>query len=238
MNHRTTITRRAQTWTAALLAATSMAAATLATPSARAQNQGEGVAPGQAIPAHAPPPLPAPPLAAQPGPTQPAPVRSLHPQEPSAGEEFEPPPSGAPPTITDWRNGEPMPRGDHPVQRPRTGAIVAGAVTFGSLYLISLLVAAGSTDTANQLQQSNPESGLYVPVVGPFIAMTQTSSTAGNMALLIDGLGQATGAVLFVWGLTSPQTLLIRNDYARPRLMPRPMVFGKSGCGLGLAGSF
>jgi hypothetical protein len=48
-----------------------------------------------------------------------------------------------PRVIRDWQEGEPIPAGYHPAQRMRTGAIVAGAVTFGVLYIISALIAAG-----------------------------------------------------------------------------------------------
>jgi hypothetical protein len=222
-----------KTCTTTVIAGALLATLIMTTPSVRAQQQSEGVAPGHAIPAEGPPPPP---------PLPPAqPVVRVSPvtadSAPPARDDGDLPAS-APHTISDWQAGEPIPRGYHPVKRARTGAIVAGAVTFGSLYMISLLLAAGSTDSANQLQQTNHESGLYVPVVGPFITMTQTSTTSGNMALLLDGLGQTAGAVLLIWGLTSPQTLLIRNDYTRPVILPQPMMVGKSGYGVGVVGVF
>jgi hypothetical protein len=143
-------------------------------------------------------------------------------------------PRGAP----DWQDGEPIPPGYHPVQRARRAPIIAGAVTFGILYLISVLVAAGGTDDANRNHTGNSLAGLYVPVVGPFITMTQNSSAVGNVVLVLDGAGQAAGAVLLLYGLVAPQTVLVRDDYGRPKLLPQPMLFGKSGGGIGLSGAF
>jgi hypothetical protein len=138
----------------------------------------------------------------------------------------------------DWQEGEPIPPGYHPVQRVRKGPVIAGACTFGILYLISVLVAAAGTDVSNSTNTNNSVWGLYVPVVGPFITMTQSSTAVGNVFLVIDGAGQAAGAVLLLYGIVSPQTVLVRDDYGRPKLLPQPMLFGKSGGGIGLTGTF
>jgi hypothetical protein len=143
-----------------------------------------------------------------------------------------------PRVIKDWQEGEPIPAGYHPVERLRKGAIVAGAVTFGVLYIISALVAAIGTDTANATHTNNDVAGLFVPVAGPFITMTQSSSATADVFLVLDGAAQATGAILFVYGLTSPQTVLVRDAKYSPPLLPRPMILGRNGAGLGLVGSF
>jgi hypothetical protein len=144
-----------------------------------------------------------------------------------------------PRVIKDWQEGEPIPAGYHPVQRMRKGAIVAGAVTFGVLYIISALVAAIGTDTANVTHSNNDVAGLFVPVAGPFITMTQSSSATADVFLVMDGAAQAAGAILLVYGLTSPQTVLVRDaKYSPPLLLPKPMILGRNGAGLGLVGSF
>ena len=144
-----------------------------------------------------------------------------------------------PRVIRDWQEGEPVPSGYHPAQRLRKGSIVAGAVTFGVLYFISVLVAAGGADVANANGSSNDVAGLFVPVVGPFITMTKSSTAMGDVILVMDGLGQATGAILLVYGLTQPQTVLVRDaKFSPPPLLPRPILLGKQGAGLGLVGTF
>jgi hypothetical protein len=143
-----------------------------------------------------------------------------------------------PRVITRWHDGEPIPPGYHPTQRTRTGAIIGGAVTLGSLYLLNAFVAAVWTDAAKATHESNPVTGLFVPVLGPFITIPQSSSATADFFLILDGIGQTTGAILLVWGLTSPQTVLMRDGYAKPWILPRPMVFGKSGAGVGLTGTF
>src|SRR5579883_1232901 len=127
----------------------------------------------------------------------------------------------SPRVITDWEEGEPIPAGYHPVQRLRKGAIVGGAVPFAILYFFSALVAAVAQDNGGD----RSTMGLFVPVAGPFITMTQTSSSVANLFLVLDGLGQGAGAALVVYGLSSPKTVLVRDDqYGAPRLLPRPIL--------------
>jgi hypothetical protein len=141
--------------------------------------------------------------------------------------------------IRDWQEGEPIPAGYHPVQRTRKGAVIGGAVTFGVLYFISVLIAAVGADTATATHSNNDVAGLFVPVVGPFITMTQSSSATADVFLAIDGAAQAAGAILLVYGLTTPQTVLVRDaKLSPPPLFARPLLLGKDGAGLGLVGSF
>jgi hypothetical protein len=148
------------------------------------------------------------------------------------------PQQSGPRIITDWQPGDPIPTGYHPVQRARTGAIVGGAVTLGVLYFMTVFVAAVWTDVANANHESNPVAGLFIPVVGPFVTLTQSSSATADILLAFDGLGQTAGAVLLVWGVTSPRNVLLRDGDAQPRLVPRPMLLGKNGAGFGLSGTF
>jgi hypothetical protein len=150
-----------------------------------------------------------------------------------------PPPQSGPRMIADWQEGEPIPPGYHPAQRMRTGPIIGGAVTLGVLYFISALVAAGYQDWANAHNESNPAAGLFIPTVGPFITITQSSSAMADVFLVIDGAAQSAGAILLVYGLTSPRTVLMRdNPIGRPMILPKPMLLGKDGAGVGLVGSF
>jgi hypothetical protein len=136
--------------------------------------------------------------------------------------------------IKDWEPGQPIPMGYHPETRARTGLIVAGAVTFGTLYLISLFSCAIAGDAARN--ESNPAAAMCAPVVGPFIQMAQTSSSAGNVALAVDGIAQAAGATMLIVGIASPRNVLVRNDLATVRLTPVPIGGGR--LGMGLSASF
>jgi hypothetical protein len=142
-----------------------------------------------------------------------------------------------PRTITDWTEGEPVPDGYHPVQRVRVGAIVGGVVPFAVLYFISLLDASATEDASHGTNKT--ADGLFIPGIGPFIMMTQTSSSVGNVFLAVDGLVQTGGIALAVWGIASPRTVLRRDDPPTAlRLVPRPMLVGRDGAGFGWGGAF
>lgn len=137
--------------------------------------------------------------------------------------------------IKDYNEGEPVPPGYHAETRIRTGLVVGGAVTFGCFYLLTVLVGAAISDTS---RYSSSDSGelLYVPVAGPFLQMTKTDSSTLNVMLAIDGVAQAAGATMLIVGLTSPKTVLVRNDLGEVRLTP--MRMGQNGGGLGIVGTF
>jgi hypothetical protein len=139
--------------------------------------------------------------------------------------------------IRDYEDGDQIPPGYHAESRIRTGLVVGGAVTFGVLYLLSVLVGAAISDT-NKAFNNNKDNGdfLFVPVAGPFLQMTKTDSSSGNVTLAIDGIAQAAGATMFIVGVTSPKTVLVRNDLAEVHVMP--MKMGTNGGGLGLVGTF
>jgi hypothetical protein len=141
-----------------------------------------------------------------------------------------------PPTLA-YHDDEPVPPGYTPVQRTRRGAIIAGAVVLGSLYLLSMAAASAGADESTS--RSNELGALWIPVLGPFIQMGRTETAIGKYALTIDGLGQAAGAGLLLYGLVSPKTVLIRNDLtsAKPKIRPVPVITAHS-AGLGLSGTF
>lgn len=142
--------------------------------------------------------------------------------------------------IRDYEEGEPIPPGYHAETRIRSGLVVGGAVTFGVMYLISVLVGAAMNDAA-KAESAYGGGGtrgdfLFVPVLGPFLQMSKTSTSSGNVTLAIDGIAQAGGAVMLVVGVTSPRTVLVRNDLGEIRITP--MKVGERGTGLGLVGTF
>jgi hypothetical protein len=161
-----------------------------------------------------PPPLPAPPVAS-PAPPQADAPRVLGPR------------------TLEWEPGEPVPQGYRPVTQIRTGLVVAGAVTFGAVWLLNVLTASIAIDTSQG--QAIP---LFVPVIGPFIAMgTFRSLQAVDVFFLsLDGLVQAGGIAMLVAGIAVPKHQLVRNRYAE-LLVPKPVSFGNGSVGLAWGGS-
>ncbi len=141
-----------------------------------------------------------------------------------------------PRVIKDYEEGEPIPPGYHAETKVRTGLVVGGAVTFGVLDLLSVLTGAIIHDVNKADHNGDDGTFLYVPGAGPFLQMTKTDSGTGNVFLAIDGIAQAAGATMFIVGITSPKTVLVRNDLGEVRVMPIRM--GDKGGGLGLVGTF
>ncbi len=110
---------------------------------------------------------------------------------------------------------------------------------FGGSYLISLLIAAVGTDVCNGTGCTNTLAPLYIPVVGPFITLgTAGGSATGDVFLVLDGILQATGVAMVIFGIAVPKTVLVRNDLgALKNVMPTPIV-GKNFTGMGLTGQF
>jgi hypothetical protein len=145
-----------------------------------------------------------------------------------------------PSRITDWDDTQPVPPGYHVKTEARKGMIIGGAVLFGSLYLIDILVAAGGSDCQSRGDcSSNPYTAMWVPAVGPFLQMASNSSSVGNVFYAIDGLAQCAGIAMFIYGVAAPRTLLVRNDLGsikKPLLVP--MKMGVDGYGAGLVARF
>jgi hypothetical protein len=137
--------------------------------------------------------------------------------------------------IKDWQEDQPIPYGYHQETRVRKGMVIGGGITFGAVYLYTAFIASVSVDLADR-DSSHNANALFLPVLGPFIQLTQTDSATFRYVLTLDGLAQAVGAAMFIYGLTTPKTVLIRNDLATVAWMPMPL--GKDGTGLGLVGRF
>jgi hypothetical protein len=126
-----------------------------------------------------------------------------------------------------------IPYGYHHSTRPRTGAIISGAILFGVPYLYSVGVASIFSDST---KGDNRAAALYIPVLGPFIELKETSNSAtGSYLLILDGLAQAAGAGLFYFGITTPRPVFVRNDLA---MTVTPAHMGKDGTGVMVLGRF
>jgi hypothetical protein len=211
---------------------------------ARAQAPGAAppppVYPPQRYPAPPPPPpsqppMSSPPVAAPYGPPASAPPTYVPPTYAPPG--YTPPPYSAPiyaPTeISDFDEDAPVPYGYTKVSRRRRGPIIGGAVTLGVSYTISLFTALVGAE-AHSLEESEPDlSSLLVPVAGPFLQLQDTRNSVGRFWLTVLGTGQVTGAVLLIYGLSNPRTVLVRNDQLS--LVP---IVGHGASGLALSGRF
>ncbi len=137
-----------------------------------------------------------------------------------------------PRVIQDWdEDSGTVPNGYHTESRIRRGLVVGGAVTFGVMYLLT----AFGASVANDL--GGGANALYVPVLGPFIQMTNSDSSSGKFLLAIDGAAQAAGAAMLIYGIASPKTVLVRNDLGMTTHIV-PMRMGNGGSGVGLMGTF
>lgn len=141
-----------------------------------------------------------------------------------------PPPP--PPRALAYKEGDAIPAGYHPESHVRKGLVVGGTVMLGSLWLISSITAAAEHDAG-----ASGFDALYVPCVGPFIAMgtaKDSSSATGNLALAIDGIAQTGGLAMTVAGFALTSTTLVQNDAVTVRAAP---IVAGSGMGFGLRGT-
>jgi hypothetical protein len=163
-----------------------------------------------------------------------------------------PPPAQTPPEQprTLPYDGGPVRPGYHVEERARRGLLIAGPIVLGVPYVMGLTI-------ASEYDFKNQSGWLLLPVIGPFLtAATRTreencydsydSSTGSyqndcheedgmRTILILDGLTQATGAVLLGWGLSSTVKVQVRNDVAKVRLTPTKIG---SGYGVGAYGTF
>lgn len=152
--------------------------------------------------------------------------------------------------ISDWDETQPIPPGYHVASHVRRGMIVGGAVMFGALYLIDLLVWAGGQDSASSCSSTaaygysggncqNSFNTMWVPAAGPFLQMASSGTSAtGSVVLAVDGLAQCAGIAMFIYGIAAPRTFLVRNDLGFTAPMVVPMKLGQDGYGAGLVAHF
>ena len=149
--------------------------------------------------------------------------------------------------IDDWEEGDPIPPGYRPDTRIRKGLVIGGAVTMGSLWLISVVIGgAGASveeadDALGDSDGIHPEDFymLMIPVAGPFIAMgTLEASGAGLAFLIIDGIGQAGGLAMLIAGIAAQETYLRpAPQYGEIDVKFAP-VLAPGFAGMGVTGTF
>ena len=103
-----------------------------------------------------------------------------------------------------YHPGMTIPDGYRVETKRKPGLYVGGAVTLGGAYLLTVSAAAIVEPLDSSVWP------LYIPVVGPFIALGTTSySSAGSSYLLVmDGLVQAAGLGMLVGGVVGKKWLV------------------------------
>lgn len=133
-------------------------------------------------------------------------------------------------------SGQPIPPGYHLVQRPRTGLIITGAVTYGVTYgftagvgfLVGLIDSAVRDDKADEKYLS-----LMIPVAGPILFGVLDHDV--HPILVVDSLVQAGGLALLIYGASTKSRTLVRDSAAIGGIAPMPMA---GGSGVVLSGTF
>jgi hypothetical protein len=135
------------------------------------------------------------------------------------------------PETLPYEEGDEIPPGYERDSRIRTGLVVSGGVTFTVAWLVSIFVAAGigtqEVETSTGLEQSRGNRALYVPVVGPFVAIgtLHEPGAAGIFTLVVDGVTQSAGVAMIFAGLFAREQLLVRQkktEQKKIELMPLP----------------
>ncbi len=139
-----------------------------------------------------------------------------------------------PEEISDFEEGQVV-QGYTPVKRTRKGAIITGSILFGVTYGLSALIAAAGEDLSSN--GHNEVAALWIPGVGPFVQMANTKSATADVFLVGLGAAQTVGLGLLIYGVTSPKTVLVRNDLVAAKVQFAPIV-AKGVTGVGLSGSF
>jgi hypothetical protein len=137
------------------------------------------------------------------------------------------------PEEMNYIEGTQIPYGYTRVEKTRKGLVIAGAVTLGVVYGFSAAFGAVGEDLRNANETRTNTSSMWIPIAGPFLQMKDTSTDTGKLFFFHVGLAQTAGALMLVYGLTTPRTLLIRND----QLSVVPMLSKDAG-GMMVFGSF
>lgn len=124
------------------------------------------------------------------------------------------------PSRLPYNENDPVPPGYEIQTRTRMGMAKAGIATFVPLYALSALFA--GTYLGNESRKAEEYGPLVIPVIGPFVTMGTSNLDGGSLFLLLNGVGQLTGAGLFLAGMLSDEKYLARKTAG---LNLRPDVF-------------
>jgi hypothetical protein len=145
-----------------------------------------------------------------------------------------------------YEEGQVVPPGYRVSEQRRRGLIIAGSLVTGIPWVFSV-TGAVAADFEN-------ESGfLLIPGIGPWLMLAAggaknrecgaedfsnvcNADKSGMRAVLVlDGITQTAGAIMFIVGMASTKKRLVRSDVL---VGVSPVRVGKDGYGLGVQGSF
>jgi hypothetical protein len=158
-------------------------------------------------------------------------------------------PVSARPLVLPYNAWAPAPPGYHLEENPRKGLIVAGALTFGVPYLISLTIGGAS--------RSEADRWLLLPVVGPVGSLAygmrgcdrddDAMKCTGNILIVVglafDLAAQTAGAILLTMGFVFPKKQWVNDNGVARRNAPPftwsvlPRVDAAGSVGLSLSGT-
>ncbi|MDI1432807.1 hypothetical protein [Polyangium sorediatum] len=144
------------------------------------------------------------------------------------------PPGSTLPAALPYEEGDPIPPGYRVDSRIRKGLVIGGAVTFGVPWFFSAMIAS----IGDSLSRSSDLWPLYIPALGPFIAMgTLDTEGPGTFWLAVDGLAQSGGIAMLIAGIVAQEKRLVRSTEVGTSMTVMPLRFGPHGAGLGLVGT-
>jgi hypothetical protein len=112
-----------------------------------------------------------------------------------------------------FREGTTVPPGYRLDSSPRVALVATGASVSGVLWLISTITAIGldkRTPVAGDPNFDDMYWPMFIPVIGPFIAIgTAESSGTGAGILALDGALQAGGLAMMIAGFVAPKLELV-----------------------------
>jgi hypothetical protein len=135
------------------------------------------------------------------------------------------------PRTLPYREGAAPPDGFRLETRVNRPLLIVGGALLGSAYAVSALTA--GTVLSEEGRSSDEAVPLLFPIVGPFIALgtiqdadfSDSDGRLGATILLMDGITQVTGAVVFLAGLFSERKIWVRADIPQARMEgPAPVA--------------
>jgi hypothetical protein len=122
------------------------------------------------------------------------------------------------PDRLEWRPGEVVPPGYSPIYKPGIGLLAGGLATAGTAYSATVLVAG----VAASRGQAEPFAVLFLPVIGPLVAIESTrADPAGAFLLVFDTVAQTAGLTLFALSFYVRDYGLVRDPPERFEPAPR-----------------
>jgi hypothetical protein len=120
--------------------------------------------------------------------------------------------------------------------RPRSALVWGGASLFALSYGASAFSATTGYTADDSLTSSR--TAMWVPLLGPFIALGSTRSAGDDTLLLLDGLAQIAGLTLFIYGLASSAPAVSPRDASSHRMLALAPLADPRAPGASLRGTF